>query len=79
MRVCEAFVASEPEVALPKPRAFVYVSAEDIFRPFIPAKYIETKRRAELDIGKITASHPGIRPVYIRPSTSHYTHTSQLT
>ena len=44
LRVCEAFVESTPEVELPGPRAFVYVSAEDIFRPFVSARYIETKR-----------------------------------
>ena len=49
-------MASKPEVELPHPRAFVYVSAEDIFRPFIPARYIETKRQAELDIRDMMSS-----------------------
>lgn len=68
MRVAEAFTASTPEVELLHPRAFVYVSAEDIFRPFISARYIETKRQAELDIGNMMASNPAYRPVYVRPS-----------
>lgn len=31
----------------PANRPFIYVSAEDIFRPFVPDGYIRTKRQAE--------------------------------
>ena len=65
--VCEAFVKSEGEVE-GRPRAFVYISAEDIFRPFVPARYIESKREAELGLEGILAGNPGFRGVYIRPS-----------
>lgn len=47
----------------------MYVSAEDIFRPIIPARYIETKREAEQYIGQKVAGNPSYRAVYIRPST----------
>lgn len=47
----------------------MYVSAEDIFRPIVPARYIETKREAEQLIGQKIAINPGYRAVYIRPST----------
>jgi len=31
----------------------VYISAEDIFRPVIPARYITTKREAEKEIASL--------------------------
>lgn len=68
LRVCEAYLAAEPGVPLPGPRPFVYVSAEDIFRPFIPAKYIETKREAEMHLQDMVSRHENFRTVYIRPS-----------
>lgn len=68
LRVCEAYLATESEVPLPGPRPFVYVSAEDIFRPFIPARYIETKREAEVHLEDMVGQHEYFRTVYIRPS-----------
>ena len=58
------------------PSPFVYLSAEDIFRPFISPRYIETKREAEQAIldrlasSSEDASSPqrSIRPVFVRPS-----------
>ena len=49
-------------------RPFVYVSAEDIFRPVIPAGYIETKREAERAIEQMMSLNSQFRGVYIRPS-----------
>lgn len=72
LRVCEAFVsssASEDVKTNNIPRPFVYLSAEDIFRPVIPARYIETKREAEQGIESIMLSKPDYRGVYMRPST----------
>ncbi|KAK4683832.1 hypothetical protein P7C73_g6389, partial [Tremellales sp. Uapishka_1] len=51
-------------------RPFVYISAADAFRPFVPGGYIETKRQAELEIQRrCDAGGDGsdIRPVYVRP------------
>lgn len=58
-------------------RPFVYVSAEDIFRPFVPDGYIRTKRQAEQAILRLCADsaereHKGedggvVRPVLVRP------------
>ncbi|TFY57662.1 hypothetical protein EVJ58_g6884 [Rhodofomes roseus] len=79
IRVCEAFVSSTPSVPLDGPRLFVYVSAEDIFRPFIPARYIETKREAELQIRHKVAGNPDYRAVYIRPSLIYHPHFRPLT
>ena len=70
LRVCEAFVNSTDTRAQNLPRPFIYISAEDIFRPVIPARYIETKREAEQGIESLMDSKPGYRGVYIRPSTS---------
>jgi len=51
-------------------KTFVYISAEDIFRPVIPARYITTKREAEENIANLCeASGHNVRPVFIRPST----------
>lgn len=50
------------------PRPFVYISAEDIFRPVISARYIETKREAEQGIKALMANKSDYRGVFIRPS-----------
>ena len=68
LRVCEAFMASPAGVDPSKARPFVYVSAEDIFRPVIPARYIETKREAERAIEQMMFLKSQFRGVYIRPS-----------
>jgi len=69
LRVCETFLSISPNVQSVGPRPFVYVSAEDIFRPFISARYIETKREAEQGIEEMMLENPNYRGVYIRPST----------
>ena len=46
----------------------MYVSAEDVFRPLISARYIETKREAEQGIEEMILDRPDYRGVYIRPS-----------
>jgi len=76
LRVCEAFLASEYRANRANgPRPFIYVSAEDIFRPVVPARYIETKREAERRIAEMLASDPAYRAVFIRPGmSSHSTH-----
>ncbi|KAF5358380.1 hypothetical protein D9756_001520 [Leucocoprinus leucothites] len=80
LRACEAFVASTPTSAASNvPRPFVYISAEDIFRPVIPARYIETKREAERGIEEIMKSAPDFRGVYIRPSLVYHAHQRPLT
>ncbi|KAK0503332.1 hypothetical protein EDD18DRAFT_1422536 [Armillaria luteobubalina] len=78
LRVCEAFVDSGP-VEGPSPRPFVYISAEDIFRPIIPARYIETKREAEAGIDSLISQKLGLfRGVYIRPSLVYHAHFRPL-
>lgn len=68
--MCETFVAAPSSEPGTGPRPFVYVSAEDIYRPLISARYIETKRAAEQGIEEMVLAHPeGYRGVYIRPST----------
>ena len=66
--VAHTFLDTKPEVEGDVPRAFVYLSAEDIFRPWIPARYIETKREAETALESMFAPRPDVRGVYIRPS-----------
>lgn len=45
--------ASAPPLSLQE-NPFVYISAEDIFRPVIPARYILTKRQAEEHIFRLS-------------------------
>lgn len=68
LRVCEAFVESRAPEQSKGSRPFVYISAEDIFRPIIPARYIETKREAEAGIDTLVRDKKGFHGVYIRPS-----------
>ncbi|TFK29998.1 mitochondrial protein [Coprinopsis marcescibilis] len=81
LRVCEAFVESSKAVPNTpnKPRPFVYVSAEDIFRPIVPDGYIQTKRQAEKGIEHILHDNPDYRGVYIRPSLVYHAHLRPLT
>ncbi|KAJ3810935.1 mitochondrial protein [Lentinula lateritia] len=81
LRVCQAFLSSGQGKQSPKPRPFVYISAEDVFRPIIPARYIETKREAEMGIeAMLSTSPPGqYRGVYIRPSLVYHAHYRPLT
>ncbi|CAE6448948.1 unnamed protein product [Rhizoctonia solani] len=62
LRVLETF-ASGPGSTIPRP--FVYISAEDIFRPLVPARYIESKRAAEAAI----AQEPRVRGLMYHPHT----------
>ncbi|GAA5951752.1 hypothetical protein JCM3765_003107 [Sporobolomyces pararoseus] len=59
------------------PSPFVFISAEDIFRPFVPSRYIQSKREAERVITEESlqdAGERGIRPVFIRPSLIYHPH-----
>lgn len=85
LRVCEAFVASKPvnysrndNPETCKDRPFVYLSAEDISRPIIPSRYIETKHEAEQRITRLLRDHPGYRGVFIRPSVVYHAHQRPL-
>lgn len=50
-------------------RAFVYLSAEDTFRPLIPPGYIRSKRQAEADLtSAMRRPHEPIKPYFLRPS-----------
>jgi hypothetical protein len=66
--MCETFTSSEPPTDIAGPRPFVYISAEDVWRPFIPAGYINSKREAEQGIAAMLNKRPDFRPVFIRPS-----------
>jgi hypothetical protein len=68
VQVAEAFVNSVDNTASGQPRPFIYISAEDIFRPVVPTAYIDTKREAEEQIGRMIEGKPNYRGVYMRPS-----------
>lgn len=73
LAVLDAFQSALNEIpstsAANPPRSFVYISAEDIFKPFVPRGYIDTKRTAERDISITCASNPSsfVQPTFIRP------------
>ena len=67
--MAEAFVNSADAAAeLEQPRPFIYISAEDIFRPIVPSAYIDTKREAEERIDRMIEGKTNYRGVYMRPS-----------
>ncbi|KAG8831666.1 hypothetical protein FRC18_006214 [Serendipita sp. 400] len=78
--VCKAFIsgnsATSSSTSQSRPgNTFVYVSAEDVFRPAIPARYITTKREAERMIQELCSqSTPPIRSVMVRPSFIYHPH-----
>ncbi|KAI6045763.1 hypothetical protein EDC04DRAFT_2877149 [Pisolithus marmoratus] len=82
LRVCETFVASKSvdhdKNENIQVRPFVYLSAEDISQPVIPARYIETKHEAEQRINRLLQDHPGFRAVFIRPSLVYHAHQRPL-
>ncbi|GAA5938264.1 hypothetical protein JCM3775_002931 [Rhodotorula graminis] len=69
---------SSSSSSLVSPSPFVFISAEDIFRPFVPARYIQTKRQAEADIWRRATAPadepPSVRPVFVRPSLMYHPH-----
>ncbi|KAF9483757.1 mitochondrial protein [Pholiota conissans] len=81
LRVCEAFlsVGASADWSANTPRPFIYISAEDIFRPIIPARYIKTKREAEQGIGHMMFGKSGYRSVFMRPSLVYHAHLRPLT
>lgn len=79
VRVATAFVTSAADHASTQPRPFIYISAEDIFRPIIPAAYIETKREAEEQIERLMGTRTDYRGVYMRPSLVYHPHLRPYT
>lgn len=79
LRVFETYKeAAPPEDA---GKTFVYVSAEDVFRPFVPKRYIDTKRQAEEEISRICeeiSPAAAIRDVFIRPGLMYHPHLRPL-
>ncbi|KAF9520654.1 hypothetical protein BS47DRAFT_1335843 [Hydnum rufescens UP504] len=78
-----AALSSEAASSLspPIPRTFVYISAEDIFRPLVPRGYIDTKRAAERDIASVCTSDtpPFVRGLSIRPGLMYHPYFRPLT
>ncbi|KAL9939149.1 hypothetical protein V8E36_001962 [Tilletia maclaganii] len=75
------------------PAPFVYISAEDIFRPIVSERYIKTKREAEYELARLAldsaagpsasaaaaaASEPLIRPFFVRPGLMYHPQTRPM-
>ncbi|QRV85944.1 mitochondrial protein [Ceratobasidium sp. AG-Ba] len=73
LKVLETYISFTSAAGPARP--FVYISAEDIFRPLVPARYIESKRAAEAAITR----EGRVRGVYLRPGLMYHPHTRPLT
>ncbi|KAG8861166.1 hypothetical protein FRB96_003116 [Tulasnella sp. 330] len=84
LRVFETYATSTPP-STDNHKTFIYVSAEDIFRPFVPRRYIDTKREAEREIARMckennaSAASSPIRDVFVRPGLMYHPHLRPLT
>ncbi|KAJ7905563.1 hypothetical protein B0H14DRAFT_3078991 [Mycena olivaceomarginata] len=79
LRVCAAFLDSAPPSSAVR-RPFVFISAADVFRPWISARYVQTKRAAERGIAQLLAPHPDrFRGVFLRPGLVYHAHHRPLT
>jgi hypothetical protein len=67
VKAAEAFLNSADNAKTQEPRPFIYISAEDIFRPIVPDAYIEMKREAEERIERMMEAKTNYRGVYMRP------------
>ncbi|EJD02346.1 NAD-binding protein [Fomitiporia mediterranea MF3/22] len=83
LTVCSTFTTSAPPETTQQQqgrrRSFIYLSAEDIFRPVVPSRYIETKRDAERGIAGMLSDKPDLRSVFVRPSLVYHSHFRPLT
>jgi len=79
VQVAEAFVNSVDNTGSEQPRPFIYISAEDIFRPLVPTAYIDTKREAEEKIDRMIEGKTNYRGVYMRPSLVYHPHLRPYT
>lgn len=73
LTVAQTFLSTRKAAA-----PFVYISAEDIFRPIISSKYIETKRQAEEDITELSQDSSLLRPIFLRPGLMYHPQTRPL-
>lgn len=76
LRVFETYAQQQQEGQ--DARTFVYLSAEDVFRPIVPARYIEAKREAEQELLQLSLVS-NIRPVFLRPGLIYHAHLRPLT
>lgn len=83
INVMQAYIASRSTSTTGTPfqtdNPFVYVSAADVFKPFVPERYITTKREAESRIRELCDQNslaqtddtqsikPDFRPIFARP------------
>lgn len=79
VQVAETFVNSADNTGSGQPRPFIYISAEDIFRPIVPTAYIDTKREAEEQIDRMIEGKTYYRGVYMRPSLVYHPHLRPYT
>ncbi|GAA6000902.1 ubiquinone biosynthesis protein COQ11 [Rhodotorula paludigena] len=72
----DAFQQSRPSTSTAAPSPFVFISAEDVFRPFVPERYILSKRQAEEEIWRRAQEEEAerTRPIFVRPSLMYHPH-----
>lgn len=82
LAIFHEFAKSSPAKGSPA-SPFVFISAEDIFRPIISSRYVSTKREVECTILSELAAIPppqrSIRPIFVRPSLIYHPHVNPFT
>lgn len=76
--VGRTFSATRTSTSKADQNPFIYISAEDIFRPIISPRYIESKREAEQALMQIADEDEKIRPVFLRPGLMYHPQTRPL-
>jgi len=80
LQVAQTYCTARPPTDLDGKRTFVYISAEDVFRPFVPKRYIDTKREAEENLAQLCASEAySMRSVFMRPALMYHPHLRPMT
>lgn len=76
--VGRTFSSTRSATSNPNENPFIYISAEDIFRPIISSRYIESKREAEEALTQIAIQDNKMRPVFLRPGLMYHPQTRPL-
>ncbi|BEI83756.1 hypothetical protein CcaverHIS002_0403600 [Cutaneotrichosporon cavernicola] len=69
---------AEPSPPAPAERSFVYVSAANKVAPFVPDRYVTTKREAEAGILERCEANGHVKPVLVRPGLMYNAHVRPI-
>ncbi|BEJ14573.1 hypothetical protein CspHIS471_0403400 [Cutaneotrichosporon sp. HIS471] len=69
---------AEPSPPAPAERSFIYVSAANKIAPFVPDRYVTTKREAEAGILERCEANGHVKPVLVRPGLMYNAHVRPI-